>query len=79
MAALARPDGCMMCWTTNRSIDEYIDLHGVELDGLLHVLAGAGAAAAGDAVDEAEELVLDLSSEVSHGFGLDRRALICRC
>jgi len=42
----------------------------VELGGLLHILAGAGAAATSDAVDEAEELVLDLSSQVSHGIGL---------
>ena len=42
-------------------------LHGVELCGLLHVLAAGDAAAAGDAVDEGEELVLDLSSEVGHG------------
>lgn len=33
-------------------------------DGLLHVL---GEAAAGDAVDESEELVLELSSEAGHG------------
>ena len=41
-----------------------------QLGGLWHILvsAGAGAAAApaGDAVDEAEELVLELSSEAAH-------------
>jgi len=31
------------------------------------VCAGAAAAAADDAVDEAEELVLELSGEVGHG------------
>jgi len=46
----------------------------VELGGLLHILAGAGAAATSDAVDEAEELVLDVSSQVSHGIGLARGA-----
>jgi hypothetical protein len=57
-------DACVRPLTVT---DEDIYLHGVELGGLLHVLGAAGAAAAGDAVDEAEELVLDLSSEVGHG------------
>ena len=41
-----------------------------QLGGLWHILvsagAGAAAAAAGDAVDEAEELALELSSEARH-------------
>lgn len=50
-----------------RTIDNYLD--SVQLSGLLYALASGGATkagAGGDTVDEAEKLVLDLSSEVGH-------------
>jgi hypothetical protein len=48
--------------------DELNNLDRVELSGVLYVLASGGAAkaGAGDTVDAAKALVLDLSSEVGH-------------
>ena len=61
LAAGSYSTGSMGCMCVRPLTDVCSYLHGVELCGLLHVLA------AGDAVDEGEELVLDLSSEVGHG------------